>query len=577
VLVVTLTTPVPREFDSAFPGENWFFYWKTSASLWKTKLQDFPGSRIIIPINWSFHSETGDNFDFGENRPETDLNKLLQIAREVNKKVVIFLPITPAPYLANGGLPHLLARSLALNFESMAYGIIDTDDNLIKLYSFFDPRVFEAFDRFVKRLGQYFSENRISEDVWGVRAGYFHQGQFKSFLEDSSKAFDAAYLRFLQGKVPEGQEITPVEEKQYKFEFFKNVSDLYLTNARESIGINFEGVLDVAFIGSSTEKFLKRMHRTISTSDYTAEIYEALAKDIIPSSVLINGKAKKTVLGRELNDLIANSYLPSRIITSAYENDDVTVLSPLSFFKVYEKIDGISSLFQSWEDLKLWDYLKANFGWSYKIISKDTISLHEVRTPYQDHVLMFHGHDVDRNIFSFILKAFMNGGRVILNRSGLSDEYNKRLETFFLENSLPVEKVNFKTNVQNIQLGEGRLVLVDGDGLLDKSAEELNEFWTKILGTFNLIHIELQNSEGIDYYWRTRPSTTNELKFEEVRRLSLYNPTSYRKKVRLSLNKNFVIYKVIDEINVIVQTYPNEVEVELSPEGSVILDFGVFS
>lgn len=574
---MTLTTPVPREFDSAFPGENWFFYWKTSASLWKTKLQDFPGSRIIIPINWSFHSETGDNFDFGENRPETDLNKLLQIAREVNKKVVLFLPITPAPYLANGGLPHLLARSLALNFESMAYGIIDTDDNLIKLYSFFDPRVFEAFDRFVKRLGQYFSENRISEDVWGVRAGYFHQGQFKSFLEDSSKAFDAAYLRFLQGKVPEGQEITPVEEKQFKFEFFKNVSDLYLTNARESIGINFEGVLDVAFIGSSTEKFLKRMHRTISTSDYTAEIYEALAKDIIPSSVLINGKAKKTVLGRELNDLIANSYLPSRIITSAFENDDVTVLSPLSFFKVYEKVDGISSLFQSWEDLKLWDYLKANFGWSYKVISKDTISLHEVRTPYQDHVLMFHGHDVDRNIFSFILKAFMNGGRVILNRSGLSDEYNKRLETFFLENSLPVEKVNFKTNVQNIQLGEGRLVLVDGDGLLDKSAEELNEFWTKILGTFNLIHIELQNSEGIDYYWRTRPSTTNELKFEEVRRLSLYNPTSYRKKVRLSLNKNFVIYKVIDEINVIVQTYPNEVEVELSPEGSVILDFGVFS
>lgn len=574
---MTLTTPVPREFDSAFPGENWFFYWKTSASLWKTKLQDFPGSRIIIPINWSFHSETGDTFDFGENRPETDLNKLLQIAREVNKKVVIFLPITPAPYLANGGLPHLLARSLALNFESMAYGIIDTDDNLIKLYSFFDPRVFEAFDRFVKRLGQYFAEHRISEDMWGVRAGYFHQGQFRSFLEDSSKAFDTAYVRFLQGKVPEGQEITPVEEKQYKFEFFKNVSDLYLTNARESIGINFEGVLDVAFIGSSTEKFLKRMHRTISTSDYTAEIYEALAKDIIPSSVLINGKSKKTVLGRELNDLIANSYLPSRIITSAYENDDVTVLSPLSFFKVYEKVDGISSLFQSWEDLKLWDYLKANFGWSYKIISKDTISLHEGRTPYQDHVLMFHGHDVDRNIFSFILKAFMNGGRVILNRSGLSDEYNKRLETFFLENSLPVEKVNFKTNVQNIQLGEGRLVLIDGEGLTDKTADELNEFWTKILDTFNLIHIELQNSEGIDYYWRTRPSTTNELKFEEVRRLSLYNPTSYRKKVRLSLNKNFVIYKVIDEINVIVQTYPNEVEVELSPEGSVILDFGVFS
>ena len=83
--------------------------------------------------------------------------------------------------------------------------------------------------------------------------------------------------------------------------------------------------------------------------------------------------------------------------------------------------------------------------------------------------------------------------------------------------------------------------------------------------------------EGLDFYWRTRPSSTNELKFEEVRRLSLYNPTSYRKKIKMNLTKNFVVYKVLDEINVIVQTYPNEIEIELSPEGSVIVDFGVFS
>jgi hypothetical protein len=577
VLVVTLTTPIPRDYDSAFPGENWFFYWKTSASLWKTKLQEFPGTRIIIPLNWSFHSETGDTFDFGENRPETDIKKLLQIAREANKDVVFFLPVTPAPYLVNGGLPHLLARTLALNSENMAYGIIDADDDLIKLYSFFDPRVFEAFDRFVKKIGSYFAEHKISMDLWGIRAGYFKHGQFKSFLEDSSKAFDTAYARFLQSKIPEGSTVTPVEEKQYQFEFFKSVQELYVTNAKESIGINFEGVLDVAFIGSSTDKFLKRMHRTITTADFTAEIYEALAKDIIPSSVLISAKAKKTVLGRELNDLIANSYLPARLTATAYDYDDISVLTPLSFFKVFERVDGISSLFQSWEDLKLWKHLKDNFGWSYKIISSDTLNLHESRNPYQEHVLMFHGHDVDRNIFSFILKAFMNGGRVILNRSGLSDEYSRRLETFFLENSLPVEKVNFKTNLQNIQLGEGRLVIFDGEGLHEKSDNELSEFWTKIIETFSLVHVQLENSSGVDYYWRTRPSTTNELKFEEVRRLSLYNPTSYRKKVRLNLHKNFVIYKVIDEINVIVQTFPNEVEVELSPEGSVILDFGVFS
>jgi len=99
----------------------------------------------------------------------------------------------------------------------------------------------------------------------------------------------------------------------------------------------------------------------------------------------------------------------------------------------------------------------------------------------------------------------------------------------------------------------------------------------KIVETFSILHIPIQNAEGVDYYWRTRPSSTNELKFEEVRRLSLYNPTSYRKKIRMNLSKNFVVYKVIDEINVIVQTYPNELEIELSPEGSVIVDFGVFT
>ena len=575
---MTLTTPVPRDLDTVFPGENWFFYWKTSASLWRTKLKEFPGTRIIIPLNWSFHSETGDQFDFDDHRPETNLKKLVEIAKEVGKQVVFFLPLTPAPFLPNGGLPHLLARGLALNNEQMAYGIIDADDNLIKIYSFFDPRVFEAFDRFVKKLGQYFAANRIAEDVWGVRCGYFKDGYFRSFLEDSSKTFEQAFARFLQGKKGEGQTLSPIEEKQYAFEFNKTVQDLYVTNARESIGNNFEGTLDVAFLGACTSKFLKRLSGTVSTVDYSQELYEALAKDIIPSSVLISHRLKKGVLTRELNDLVANSYLPSRLsANSAYDYEDISTFSPLSFFKVYEKVDGLSTMFQSWEQLGLWPYLHSTFGWSYKVISSDTLKLHENKNPYQEHIHLFHGHDVDRTLFNFMLKTFMNGGRVILNRSGLSEEYAKRFETFFLENSLQVEKVHFKTHIQNVSLGEGRLILIDGDQFGELSQEEFGEFWKKIVETFSLVHIPIQNVEGIDYYWRTRPSSTNELKFEEVRRLSLYNPTSYRKKIKMNLSKNFVVYKVLDETNVIVQTFPNELDIELSPEGSVIVDFGVFS
>lgn len=574
---MSLTTPVPRDQDTVFPGENWFFYWKTSASLWKTKLQEFPGTKIIIPLNWSFHSETGDQFDFDDHRPETNLKKLVEIAHEVGKVVIFFLPLTPAPFISNGGLPHLLARSLALNNEQMAYGVIDADDHLVKIYSFFDPRVFEAFDRFVKKLGQYFSSNKINADVWGIRSGYFKDGQYRSFLEDSSKTFEQAFQRFLATKKTGDETFSPIEERQLAFEFNKTIQNLYETNARESIKHNFEGTLDVAFLGAGTRNFLRRLSGTISTVDYSSELYEALGKDIIPSSVLLSHRLKKGVLTRELNDLVANSYLPSRLASSAYEHDDISTFQPLSFFKVYERVDGVSSLFQSWSDLNLWTYLKNNFGWSYKVISSDTLKLHETKTPYQEHIHLFHGHDVDRTIFNFILKTFMNGGRVILNRSGLSDEFSKRFETFFLENNLNVEKVHFQTQIQNIALGEGRLILVDGEGFKEMSKEDYLNFWKTLVETFSLVHVPLQNAEGIDFYWRTRPSSTNELKFEEVRRLGLYNPTSYRKKVKMNLSKNFVVYKVIDEINVIVQTYPNEIEIELSPEGSVIVDFGVFS
>ncbi|MBC7430297.1 MAG: hypothetical protein H7336_16910 [Bacteriovorax sp.] len=574
---MSLTTPVPRDQDTVFPGENWFFYWKTSASLWKSKLQEFPGTKIIIPLNWSFHSETGDQFDFDDHRPETNLKKLVEIAQEVGKSVVFFLPITPAPFLPNGGLPHLLARSLALNSEEMAYGVIDADDHLVKIYSFFDPRVFEAFDKFVRKLSQYFSVNKITADVWGIRSGYFKDGQYRSFLEDTSKTFEQAFSRFLTSKRVAEENLSSIEEKQLSFEFNKTIQNLYETNARESIKENFEGSLDVAFLGAGTENFLKRLSGTISTVDYSSELYEALAKDIIPSSVLLSHRLKKGVLTRELNDLVANSYLPSRLTSSAYDHEDISTFQPLSFFKVYEKVDGVSSLFQNWTDLNLWQYLKGNFGWSYKVISSDTLKLHETKTPYQEHIHLFHGHDVDRIIFNYILKTFMNGGRVILNRSGLSDEFNKRFETFFLENNLIVEKVHFQTQIQNISLGEGRLILIEGEGFKALSKQEFYDFWKKLVETFSLVHVTIQNADGIDFYWRTRPSSTNELKFEEVRRLSLYNPTSYRKKIKMSLTKNFVVYKVIDEINVIVQTYPNEIEIELSPEGSVIVDFGVFS
>ncbi len=35
-----LTTPEFKDADGIFPGEQWFFYWKTTPALWKSNLEE---------------------------------------------------------------------------------------------------------------------------------------------------------------------------------------------------------------------------------------------------------------------------------------------------------------------------------------------------------------------------------------------------------------------------------------------------------------------------------------------------------------------------------------------------------
>jgi len=176
------------DFDSVFPGENWFYYWKTSASLWRDKLSELPGNgRILVPINWAFHTETGDQFDFAYSKPETDLGKLATIGNEIGRKIVFLLPLTPAPFLSNGGVPAILARNQSLSEDGVLQSVIGPDGQLIKLYSFFDTRLFQAFSKFTVALGKFFSERGVDCDLWGIHCGYLTEDGFQSFLYDEGK------------------------------------------------------------------------------------------------------------------------------------------------------------------------------------------------------------------------------------------------------------------------------------------------------------------------------------------------------------------------------------------------------
>jgi hypothetical protein len=578
---LSLTTPVPRDDDAVFPGENWFLYWKTSASLWRSKLESFPGvGKIVVPINWSFHSETGDKYDFAQIRPETDLKKLAGYAEELGRELVFLLPLSPVPYLPNGGIPSLLARNIALDRKGTAYGILDSEGGINKIYSYFDPRVYQSFAKFTHALGTYISEQGISCDVLGMETGYFKDLTFVSYLEDRSRIFERAFSRFLTAKQEENanEEIeikTALDEQNYKNEFVKTIRELYLDAASSSLASNWEGILNVSFLGGSDLDLFSRLNENDSTREYTLDLFNSIAHDVVPSSILLPSRKKQGVLGRQINELITTSYLQAKLRPSFYEEEDIASFKPLTFFDLF-KVSSYENHDDIWKKLGLYSYFESQFKWCFK--EKDISLLKwDDSAGINEKIVFVSGKDINQSKFNAVLKTFMNGGKVLIDRCGMDEKLVMRLEAFFLENSLQVDKINFHTMVQNAQLGEGRLLLFEGEKLLEISQEKRISFWDKLLSTFSLLHVQPQHVDGVEFAWRTRASASSELNYEEIRRLSLYNPTSYKRKTKFSFPKNFVLMKVVDEINVKVNTGPHEIEVELLPEGSLSLDFGLFN
>lgn len=575
---MSLTTPVPRDDDAVFPGESWLYYWKTSASLWRSKLALVPSRWVMVPLNWSFHSETGDTYDFAEHRPETDLKKLTSIADELGKTVIFMLPLGPAPFLPNGGLPHLLARTMSLSDDFLGQAVIDSEGGLNKLYTFYDTRVYQAFTRFTHQLARYFSDEGINSDIWGMRPLALKEQGVHSFMEDRSHVFDKTFSRFLKAKKEE-EKIdvqTAAEEEVYRNDYRQTIEKLYEQNAQRTLDAYWEGVFDVCFLGADHADTFNRLVEQDSDQKYCWDVLESMTRDMIPSSVLLGHRVKKGVLKKQLTQLVENSFLPMKLHGEEALDEDVNLFRPLCFFEVSAQSALSSLTVYDWKDLGLLDFLRSEYPYSYRL--KD-YGLHERPDPQQlqDKIAFFLGDGLDRSIFHAMLKLFMSGGQVVFDRSYLDNEFLKKLEVFFLENSLKVEKVNFHTAIHNVSLGQGRLLIFEGEDLIGLPQAKQDAFWSKVLNTFELRSVQIEKAHEVVHLWRTRAASAHELNYEEVRRLSLYNPSSYKKKVILKHPRNFALMKVIDPVNADAHPGQEQLEMVLLPQGSVSLDFGVFS
>lgn len=573
-------TNVHRDYDSVFPGENWFFYWKTSPSLWEHKLREHQGGNpIFVPINWAFHVQSQDNFDFADVKPETDLKRLFIVCKNLGREIVFLMPLGPQPYLPNGGLPNFLAQTLSLDRDGMAIATIDTEERINKIYSFFDPRVYQSFRKFVWHLGQYFSLNGITSSVFGLKTGYVRNGQFTSYIEDSSVVFEQAFARFLkQQMVEKGRtvdSVTAEEKLHFQINFGKLINELYTQSAKESIGNLWAGELEFAFLGGSqTDLIARSSYLWENPEHYFDGLFDIIGNKVIPSSALLGFDQKSSVLVKAFQDFLTSGFLYKKIDNEVYEDDYLTTYSPLVHFELYHPPMLSTRYPEKWNELGVIPYLKREYKWSYNFNFELNVTFDETYSASRTH--LFSSFGLVKEDFSKIIKLFLNGAKIIWDLSNIDPELEKKLELFYLENNISTEKINFTTTVTNASLGDGRLITFKGDDLLGLNVVKKMDFWRGVVSYLQIKHLKIEDEDDTFYFWKFRTPKHHELNYEQIRRVSLYNPSGFKKRARVLADKNFALLKVIDEIGSKIKPGTMGVEIELSPGGSVSLDFGYF-
>ena len=558
-----------KTFDPLRPGEQWFYYWKTSAVLWESRILQFPKDQIIfLPIYWGLHAESVTSWDFGQIQPERDLLRLTQILTQHGRRFCWILPLSPAPFFPNGGIPAFSARSLALDKNGVQLAVLDHEMNLNKMFSFFDPKVFQSYTVFLKEFGTFLGKNKIKSAVWGAEF-YFHQdGHNCSFLDDHSIAFEQGFSRFLKKDYPDGLEIQDAKsEKNLKQKYTQQVKQLFITTAEAALGPYWIGVQKIVTMGGSPkDTILRSIPNGKSQLDFAKDLFYQFTNSSIISSALLSPLEKK----ESLNWILLENFGTKEIEQRYQYFEDGRGLS--DEFTPYGVIDlfGNSSRFR-FSSTKLIDYLNLNFRSLYRLqmelpFNSDWIDAN------QDRLKLFNGEELDRKTFSQILKLFMMGQRILLDRSGLSEELEKKLQIFLVENNIKIQFINFVTTIQICELGEGLLIIFEGDKLLDNPQTE--EFWPQIFKFFNLLQPEVKMDSDVFSVWKIRATSPHELSYLNVRRVNFYNPTSYKKSVSIKTHKHFAFMKMVDPTRANAKSTLSGVDVELLPNGKIALDFG---
>ncbi len=557
------------ESDLTRPGEQWFFYWKTSAALWESRILEFAQSEIIfIPIYWGFHAENATTWDFGDLLAERDLVRLSKLLTQHGRKFSWILPLTPAPFFPNGGVPISSARTLSISPEGSHVVALDQESKLNKMYSYFEPKVFSSFVQFLNSLGQFLTAHHIKAPCWGLKFYYRHENDRCSYLYDRSLAFEQGFSRYLKSNFPQGVELgSAAEEEKFKSNFLSEVQDLFRTAAESSLGSFWSGVQEVLVLGGSPKETLERGLTEGKTQfHYFQDLFDVYIKSQWLSSSLLTPLEKNQLLPKFLTEHFGNAEIEERYhyqINSGDLNQDM---------RPYSLIDIVTDEnCQHFQTNGLLPFLNQHYRWLYHMHPSLNFTTEWIEG-HQHQVKFFHGSSMDRTRFGQMLKLFMMGQQIVLDKTGLHPDLEKRLQIFYLENNLKIQSVNFLTSITLCTLGEGRFFAFEGKRLDDHG--ERAKFWENLFVYLNLTQPEVVADNDVFSLWRIRATSASDLNYIDVRRVNVYNPTSYKKRVLIHTKKHFAFMKMIDPQRAEARTTSQGVEIELLPFGKIALDFG---
>jgi hypothetical protein len=574
-----LITPEMNKNDAVLPGENWFFYWKTSPSLWEDKFKQYQGvSPIFVPIYWALHSEFSDYFDFGHKKPETDLKRLLECAKSQGKELVFLLPTSPMPFVSNGGVPSYLARTSAKNKEKMAITVLDNEKKVNKIYSYYDPRVFQAFRKFTRQLGEYFSQLGIEAPVFGLDCMRIEDGHVVSFFKDHSQTFENGYNRYLKQLQADRADEDPTLELEagdnLKLDYFEMIQNLYLNTGEEFLAGCWGGVVKTCFLGGGNFEIFNRCNDLWeSEQDYFHPLFTSIVNEIYPTTILLNHKLTQGPLGKAMRDIADTSLVQVQVADDLYSDEQTLSFLPLVFFEIYDNGKGFFSCENAITESGLKYFFDREYPWLYKIKNEFNLLPEDAA---ERSIYFFFGERLNLASFHTVLKLFMHGHKIFLDIAKLDKNLVKKLEVFYAENNLNVEKIHYITEVAKTSLGEGLLVTYNSEKLKTTSLLKRVGFWETMLGYLDLKHLKVSADDQLYHFWKARSSNLYELNYEEVRRVSFYNPTSYKKKAHLNSSSNFAFIKTVDQVNVEVSSTPIGIDINMLPRSSVTLDFGFY-